>query len=50
MVQQAIREDVLRHHKTLLVWATKVDKHKAESELATAEDDAKKAIKNAKLN
>ena len=28
MVQLAIDEDILRYHKTLLVWTLKVDKHK----------------------
>jgi hypothetical protein len=28
MVQLAIDEDILRYHKTLLVWTMKVDKHK----------------------
>jgi hypothetical protein len=27
-VQYAVKEDVLRYHKTLLVWTTTVDKHK----------------------
>lgn len=28
LVQYAVKEDVLRYHKTLLVWTTTVDKHK----------------------
>lgn len=28
LVQQAVKEDILRYHKTLLVWTTTVDKHK----------------------
>ena len=30
MVQLAIKEDVLRHLKTQIVWSTQVDKHKTE--------------------
>lgn len=28
LVQYAVKEDILRYHKTLLVWTTTVDKHK----------------------
>ena len=33
LVQYAVKEDVLRYHKTLLVWTTKVDKHKKMAEM-----------------
>ena len=36
MVQLAIKEDVLRHLKTQIVWSTQVDKHKTEQD--TMED------------
>lgn len=36
MVQLAIKEDVLRHLKTQIVWSTQVDKHKTEQD--TLED------------
>jgi len=29
MIKQAIKDDVLRHHKTLLVWSATIDKHKS---------------------
>ena len=32
MVQLAIKEDVLRHLKTQIVWSTQVDKHKTEQD------------------
>ncbi len=37
-----MKEDVLRYHKTLLVWTTTVDKHKK-----LAEDMQKESHKNA---
>ena len=44
MVQLAVKEDVLRYHKTLLVWTTTVDKHKAASFDSHVEDYKKAAI------
>ena len=54
MVKQLIKDDWLRHHKTLLVWSAAVDKHKAaeleqQSHLEPDADDqilaAHKAVK-----
>ena len=42
LVQFAVKEDILRYHKTLLVWTTTVDKHKK-----MAEDMQKESHKNA---
>lgn len=42
LVQFAVKEDVLRYHKTLLVWTTTVDKHKK-----LAEEMQKESHKNA---
>ena len=44
LVQYAVKEDVLRYHKTLLVWTTTVDKHKKQ-----AEDMQKESHKNAQV-
>lgn len=49
MVQLAIKEDILRYHKTLLVWTTKVDKHKALQEQDPDEDQTKAAMRESKL-
>ena len=44
LVQYAVKEDVLRYHKTLLVWTTTVDKHKK-----LAEEMQKETHKNATI-
>ncbi len=44
MVQYAVKEDVLRYHKTLLVWTTSVDKHKKMAEDMQKESHLKAAI------
>lgn len=47
MVQLAIKEDVLRHLKTQIVWSTQVDKHKTEQD--TMEDSTILVQRKAKL-
>ena len=47
MVQLAIKEDVLRHLKTQIVWSTQVDKHKTEQD--THEDQQILVQRTAKL-
>ena len=49
LVQYAVKEDVLRYHKTLLVWTTTVDKHKKMAEEMQKETHKNAAIA-AKLN
>ena len=49
LVQYAVKEDVLRYHKTLLVWTTKVDKHKKMAEMMQKESNQKASVE-AKLN
>jgi hypothetical protein len=44
-----VKEDVLRYHKTLLVWTTKVDKHKKMAEMMQKESNQKASVE-AKLN
>ena len=44
-----MKEDILRYHKTLLVWATTVDKHKRMAEELEKESHQKAAIE-AKLD
>ena len=48
MVQEAIREDILRYHRTLIVWAAKVDKHKSTNSV-DGEDQEKSLIRASKL-
>ena len=52
MIKQAIKEDVLRHHKTLLVWSASVDKHKSTQieDEKDPQEDAKVAGRACKLN
>ena len=49
LVQYAVKEDVLRYHKTLLVWTTTVDKHKKLAEEMQRESHKNAAVA-AKLN
>ena len=49
LVQYAVKEDVLRYHKTLLVWTTTVDRHKKMAEELQKESQ-KNATVAAKLN
>ena len=48
-MQYAVKEDVLRYHKTLLVWTTTVDKHKKMAE-EMQKVSQKNATVAAKLN
>ena len=48
MVQLAIKQDVLRHHKTLIVWSTQVDKYKTEQD--EIEDQQKVTVRKSKLH
>ena len=47
MVQLAIKEDILRHLKTQIVWSTQVDKHKIQQD--TLEDQQILVQRKAKL-
>lgn len=44
LVQFAVKEDILRYHKTLLVWTTTVDKHKKLAEEVQKEKNHKDAV------
>lgn len=51
-MQHAVKEDVLRYHKTLIVWSAAVDKHKREAledQKLNKENSEKTATLEAKL-
>jgi len=52
MIKQAIKDDVFRNHKTLLVWSATLDKHKSSNfeDEQDPEEKAKVAGRACKLN